>query len=266
MFVRFRSRAVFSFVLVLSFAVIVAACGGDDDTANDDAISDDEVAEQVTSDDADSDLESAPAESTDVDDQAEAETEQEENQEQEEGEEDALQQPSMQWNQPPEMQLAEGADYQAVVTTNRGEVVINLLQDDAPLTVNNFVFLAEQGFYSDVPFHRVISGFMIQTGDPTGTGAGGPGYRFEDEQVTRDYTPGTVAMANAGPNTNGSQFFIVHGDLRGQLPPNYTIFGEVTEGMDVVDAIANVPVQRSRSGEMSSPTEEVKIESVEIRS
>lgn len=182
-----------------------------------------------------------------------------------EEEEESVQQPSMQWDQPPEMQLEEGADYQAVLTTSHGEVVINLLADDAPMTVNNFVFLAEQGFYQNVPFHRVISGFMIQTGDPTGTGAGGPGYRFEDEEVTRDYEPGTVAMANAGPNTNGSQFFIVHGDLRGQLPKNYTIFGEVTEGMDVVDAIANVPVQPSRTGEMSSPTEDVHIESVEIR-
>jgi cyclophilin family peptidyl-prolyl cis-trans isomerase len=182
-----------------------------------------------------------------------------------EEEEESVQQPSMQWDQPPEMQLEEGADYQAVLNTSHGEVVINLLADDAPMTVNNFVFLAEQGFYQNVPFHRVISGFMIQTGDPTGTGAGGPGYRFEDEEVTRDYEPGTVAMANAGPNTNGSQFFIVHGDLRGQLPKNYTIFGEVTEGMDVVDAIANVPVQPSRTGEMSSPTEDVHIESVEIR-
>jgi cyclophilin family peptidyl-prolyl cis-trans isomerase len=182
-----------------------------------------------------------------------------------EEEEGSVQQPSMQWDQPPEMQLDEGADYQAVLTTSHGEVVINLLTDDAPMTVNNFVFLDAQGFYQNVPFHRVISGFMVQTGDPTGTGAGGPGYRFEDEEVTRDYEPGTVAMANAGPNTNGSQFFIVHGDLRGQLPKNYTIFGEVTEGMDVVDAIANVPVEPSRTGEMSSPTEDVHIESVEIR-
>jgi cyclophilin family peptidyl-prolyl cis-trans isomerase len=180
-------------------------------------------------------------------------------------EEQGMQQPSLQWDQPPAMQLEDGIDYKAVLNTNRGEIVIDLLQDEAPVTVNNFVFLAEQGFYQNVPFHRVISGFMIQTGDPTGTGAGGPGYRFDDEPVTRDYVPGTVAMANAGPNTNGSQFFIVHGDLRGRLPKDYTIFGEVTEGQDVVDQIANVQVQPSRTGEMSSPTEEVQINSVEIR-
>jgi cyclophilin family peptidyl-prolyl cis-trans isomerase len=180
-------------------------------------------------------------------------------------EEEDMQQPSMQWDQPPAMQLEDGTDYQAVLKTNRGEIVVNLLEGEAPATVNNFVFLAEQGFYQNVPFHRVISGFMIQTGDPTGTGAGGPGYRFDDEPVTRDYVPGTVAMANAGPNTNGSQFFIVHADLRNRLPKDYTIFGEVVEGMDVVDEIANVQVQPSRTGEMSSPTEEVQINSVEIR-
>jgi cyclophilin family peptidyl-prolyl cis-trans isomerase len=241
--------------------LIVAACGDDDAVSDADDSEDDAVAEEVAETDDEStatpeaEAEPEPTQQPEATDELEVE-----------GEEETVQQPSQQWDQPPEMQLKDGADYKAVLTTNRGEVTINLLQDDAPTTVNNFVFLAEQNFYENVPFHRVISGFMIQTGDPTGTGAGGPGYRFEDEEVTRDYTPGTVAMANAGPNTNGSQFFIVHGDLRGQLPPNYTIFGEVTDGMDIVDQIANVPVQQSRSGEMSSPTEEVYIESVEIRS
>lgn len=171
----------------------------------------------------------------------------------------------MQWSSPPAMELEEGVSYQATLHTTKGDIVINLLAEDAPVTVNNFVFLARQGYYSNVPFHRVIDGFMIQTGDPTGTGAGGPGYEFADEPVTRDYTPGIVAMANRGPDTNGSQFFIVQADLRGRLPKNYTIFGEVTEGMDVVNAIAQVPVQPNpMSGEMSSPVEEVSITSVEI--
>ncbi len=163
------------------------------------------------------------------------------------------------------MELTPGATYQATLHTNKGDIVIDLFASEDPITVNNFVFLANQGFYTNVPFHRVIKGFMIQTGDPTGTGRGGPGYRFQDEKVTRDYTRGTVAMANAGKNTNGSQFFIVHGDLSGKLPPNYTIFGQVSEGMDVVDAIANVPVKLNDMGtEQSVPTEPVTIESVDI--
>lgn len=162
------------------------------------------------------------------------------------------------------MQLEDGVQYQATLHTSMGDIVIDLLRDDAPITVNNFVFLAQQGYYTNVPFHRVIKDFMIQTGDPTGTGAGGPGYDFEDEPVKRDYSPGTVAMANRGPDTNGSQFFIVDGDMRGRLPKNYTIFGEVIDGMDVVRAIASVPVQPNRVGENSSPIDPVVIQSVEI--
>ena len=171
----------------------------------------------------------------------------------------------MQWNQPPAMALEDGKDYGAVIKTSKGDIVVDLYESDAPNTVNNFVFLAQQGYYANVPFHRIISGFMIQTGDPTGTGAGGPGYKFKDELPTNlNYTRGTLAMANAGPNTNGSQFFICHADLTNGLPKNYSIFGTVTEGLDVVDAIANVPVGQSRSGEMSAPKEPVTIESVEI--
>lgn len=169
-----------------------------------------------------------------------------------------------QWSSPPAMELKPGAIYQATLHTTKGDIGIDLFASEDPATVNNFVFLAQQGFYTNVPFHRVMKGFMIQTGDPTGTGRGGPGYRFSDEPVTRDYTRGTVAMANAGPNTNGSQFFIVHGNLTGKLPPNYTIFGEVSQGMDVVDAIANVPVKSNSSGENSAPVEPVSIESVDI--
>jgi peptidylprolyl isomerase len=119
---------------------------------------------------------------------------------------------SLQWTSEPAMQLEDGKDYGAVLHTNKGDIVVDLFETEAPKTVNNFVFLANQGYYTNVPFHRVIKGFMVQTGDPTGTGRGGPGYRFADEPVTREYVRGTVAMANAGANTNGSQFFIVHAD------------------------------------------------------
>lgn len=169
-----------------------------------------------------------------------------------------------QWDAPPAMMLEDGVDYRARIITNFGDVTVDLFEGEAPNTVNNFVFLANQGFYENVPIHRVLAGFVIQSGDPTGTGTGGPGYRFADEPVVRDYTRGTLAMANAGPNTNGSQFFITLADLSGQLPKNYTIFGEVVEGLDVVDQIAQVPVQRGPSGEASSPTEPVFIESIEI--
>ena len=169
-----------------------------------------------------------------------------------------------QWKSAPEMQIDPSKRYRATLHTNKGDITIELLVGDAPKTVNNFVFLAREGFYENVPFHRIIKDFMIQTGDPTGSGSGGPGYRFADERVNRRYERGIVAMANAGPNTNGSQFFICHGRNAESLPPNYTIFGRVTEGLDVVDAIANVPTQSSGRGERSTPTEDVRIESVEI--
>ena len=128
--------------------------------------------------------------------------------------------------------------YFANISTNHGDMVAQLFADEAPRTVNNFVFLAREGFYEDGSFHRVIKDFMIQGGCPEGTGRGGPGYRFQDEQVTRPYVKGTLAMANAGPNTNGSQFFIVHGANVG-LPPNYTIFGMLVEGDETLDTLAN---------------------------
>jgi cyclophilin family peptidyl-prolyl cis-trans isomerase len=163
------------------------------------------------------------------------------------------------------MTIDPAKKYQAIIRTSKGDITVGFFPEDAPQTVNNFIFLARDGFYDGVKFHRVIKGFMVQSGDPTGTGAGGPGYRFRDEPVKQDYTPGTLAMANAGPNTNGSQFFIMHGDASGgRLPKNYTIFGRVTAGMDVVDAIASVPVAANRMGERSAPQEDVTISSVEI--
>jgi cyclophilin family peptidyl-prolyl cis-trans isomerase len=170
-----------------------------------------------------------------------------------------------QWSSPPEMTIDPSRAYHATIATNFGDIEVDLFAQETPVTVNNFVFLANAGFYDGVPFHRIIEDFMIQTGDPTGTGRGGPGYRFADEPVSRRYTKGIVAMANAGPNTNGSQFFIVHAQDAG-LPPNYTIFGEVTDGLDVVDAIAGVPISSSPTGEPSVPEVEVIIERVTVTS
>jgi cyclophilin family peptidyl-prolyl cis-trans isomerase len=166
------------------------------------------------------------------------------------------------WGAPPRMVLDPKKRYSATIQTTHGTIEVDLMAGIAPITVNNFVFLALQGYYTNVKFHRVIKGFMVQTGDPTGTGRGGPGYRFEDERVTTPYRLGTLAMANAGPNTNGSQFFIVQGANGATLPPNYTIFGQVTGGMDVVDTIAGVPVG---GPERSAPITPVVITSVTVQ-
>jgi cyclophilin family peptidyl-prolyl cis-trans isomerase len=170
-----------------------------------------------------------------------------------------------QWAEPPSFTIDPEREYFATVATNFGAIELRLFPAEAPLAVNNFVFLASQQYYAGTPFHRVIKNFMIQTGDPTGTGRGGPGYRFADEPVIRGYDRGIVAMANAGPDTNGSQFFIVHGDdVDLRLPRNYTIFGEVVGGLEVVDAIASLPVRRSSSGEPSVPEVDVSINQVSI--
>lgn len=156
--------------------------------------------------------------------------------------------PAKRYNAPPEMQIDTSQAYQATIFTNKGEIGLQLYPQEAPKTVNNFVVLANDGYYDGIKFHRVVPGFVIQAGDPTGTGAGGPGYKFNDEPVNRSYKAGTVAMANAGPNTNGSQFFICIED-QPSLPPNYTIFGQVTSGMDVVrnirqgDTIETITIQ-----------------------
>jgi cyclophilin family peptidyl-prolyl cis-trans isomerase len=169
-----------------------------------------------------------------------------------------------QYSKPFELSLDAKKTYTAVFKTNFGSFTAEFYPEDAPITVNNFVNLAKDGYFTNTPFHRIIAGFVIQGGDPTGTGAGGPGYRFADEPITKDYLKGTLAMANAGPNTNGSQFFVVLDNLTGRLPKNYTIFGAVIEGIEVVDAIAAVPVGASRSGERSAPQQPVTLESVTI--
>ena len=145
---------------------------------------------------------------------------------------------SKQWNSPPAMQIDANKKYAASMETNRGTIEIELFAKEAPKTVNNFVFLAREGFYDGVSFHRVISNFVIQGGDPTGTGSGGPGYKFEDETRGNPHRHGTgsLSMANAGPNTNGSQFFVTHSP-QPHLDGKHTVFGKVTKGQDVVNAI-----------------------------
>ena len=159
--------------------------------------------------------------------------------------------------------IDEKGNYSAVIETSLGSIEIELFTDIAPITVNNFVNLSNDGYYDNVIFHRVIKGFMIQGGDPSGTGHGEmgkyPGYEFQDElNNPMQYEKGIVAMANRGPNTNGSQFFIMHVDY--PLPYDYTIFGKVSNGIDVVDAIANV-----QTGDMDKPVDDVVINSVDIK-
>lgn len=172
------------------------------------------------------------------------------------------QEPATPSPKPPPMMIDTAKSYTAILHTEKGDITITLNAKETPITVNNFVALARTNFYNGTPFHRVIRGFMIQGGDPKGDGTGGPGYKFADEPFTGEYTRGTVAMANSGPNTNGSQFFIMHAD--NQLPKNYVIFGKVTEGLEAVDAIAAAPVTQSPTGEESIPVTPVKVTSVEI--
>lgn len=160
-----------------------------------------------------------------------------------------------------EMQSDVEKSFTATLQTTEGVIVIALNAKETPKTVENFVSLSRKGFYNNTIFHRVIKGFMIQGGDPKGDGTGGPGYQFDDEPFSGEYSRGTVAMANAGPNTNGSQFFIMHQDYA--LPKNYVIFGKVKEGLEVVDKIATAQVTTS-GGENSKPVNPVTIQTVVI--
>ena len=164
----------------------------------------------------------------------------------------------------PEMIIDQNKSYTAVIQTSMGDLTVEFFSDTAPITVNNFVSLSNDGYYDNIIFHRVISGFMIQGGDPSGTGHGEygkfPGYTFEDELNNQQpYEKGILAMANAGPNTNGSQFFIMHVDY--PLPYQYTIFGKVTDGLDVIDTIASV-----QTAEGDRPVEDVVILGVTVSS
>ena len=175
------------------------------------------------------------------------------------------------WSSPPAMTIDQNKTYTATIKTNYGDIVIQLFPKEAPVTVNNFVFLAREGpppcnehtcTTESFAVAMVIKGFMAQGGDPTGTGMGGPGYQFKDElPTTRSYTKGIIAMANAGANTNGSQFFIMLADY--PLAKNYSIFGQVTGGQDVVDKIGNVPVDDPNS-QSPKPTVDVHINTITI--
>lgn len=167
-----------------------------------------------------------------------------------------------QYSAPPKMSISSEKKYFATMTTDKGEVKIELFNTENPVTVNNFVFLAKEGFYEGTVFHRIVKDFMIQGGDPKGDGSGGPGYKFNDEKITRDYAKGIIAMANSGPNTNGSQFFIMLKDT--PLPKNYVIFGKVVEGLEAVDKIGQSETVDNGYGEKSKPTQLTKIEKVAI--
>ncbi|MFM9131244.1 MAG: peptidylprolyl isomerase [Actinomycetota bacterium] len=159
----------------------------------------------------------------------------------------------------PEFGIDPQKRYTATMETSMGTIVIALDAINAPVTVNNFVFLAGYHYYDGIIFHRIINGFVCQGGDPGGTGTGGPGYRFEDEPVKNRYQIGSLAMANAGPNTNGSQFFLISGQNGVTLPPQYHHFGQVVKGLDVVDAMQQVPTGRG-----DRPVTDVVINSVTI--
>ena len=149
------------------------------------------------------------------------------------------------FDQSPEFGIDTAKRYTATMSTSMGDMVIALDAINAPITVNNFVFLAGYHYYDGVIFHRIINDFVCQGGDPTGTGTGGPGYRFQDEPVKQRYQLGSVAMANAGPNTNGSQFFLISGLHGVGLPPQYNHFGQIVKGLEVLDAMQNVETDRS---------------------
>lgn len=163
----------------------------------------------------------------------------------------------------PEQVMEEGVDYGAVIKTSVGDIEVDLFEDETPITVNSFLFLSKERFYDDLIFHRVIKDFVIQAGDPKGDGTGGPGYQIVDEITERTYEPYTLGMANSGPNTNGSQFFITTGGISDQsleaLDGNYTIFGKVTSGFAVVDAI-----ERVKTDVNDKPVNSVVIESIQI--
>lgn len=172
-----------------------------------------------------------------------------------------------QWTEAPSTIVDPSKSYTATVETSHGTMVFALDAAAAPTTVSNFVCLSASGYYDFTLFHRVMVDFMIQGGDPTATGTGGPGYQFADELPSGDapYTRGTLAMANSGANTNGSQFFIVHQDLPAEFPLNYSIFGHISEGEDVLDTLATIPVTQSPRGEMSDPIATVGIVRITIQ-
>jgi len=164
-----------------------------------------------------------------------------------------------QWTTPPAMQIDPKKQYKAHMETDKGTMVIELFADKTPMTVNNFVFLSREGYYDGVIFHRVIDNFMVQGGDPTGTGRGGPGYKFGDEfnSSLKHDKQGILSMANAGPGTNGSQFFITHGPTP-HLNGKHTVFGQVVEGLDV---LMSIPARAA--GNVNAPAEKISLVTIE---
>jgi len=169
------------------------------------------------------------------------------------------------WSEAPKQVISTAKHYQVKLYTTDGTITADILPKIAPITANNFIFLSCNGFYDGLDFHRTIPNFMIQGGDPKGDGTGGPGYQFQDEKVARPYTVGSLAMANSGANTNGSQFFIIQGSEGETLPQQYNLFGQVTRGMNVVDKIVNAPAHAGSDGETSAPDSPVHIKTVTVQ-
>jgi len=169
------------------------------------------------------------------------------------------------YDKAPEMIIDKNKKYSADIETSKGNFKVELDAKNVPIAVNNFVFLSKNNFYDGLTFHRIVKDFMIQGGDPKGDGTGDPGYKFNDEKIVGDYSPGTLAMANSGANTNGSQFFIMTGDYsNGKLPKNYVIFGKVISGMDIIKNIEETPTSNNGGGEQSKPNEKVVINKITI--
>lgn len=222
-------------LLVLATMLLVAAGCGSDDSGSDDSKKSSDDAAQEEGGGGDSDLDKTVAKRADSYDAA------------------------------PTEKLDPAKKYEVELDTDKGTIKVVVDQKAGPIAAANFVFLVKEGFYDGVKFHRILKDFMVQTGDPTGTGMGGPGYRIKDDAVKGTYERGTVAMANAGPDTGGSQFFIVHGtDV--QLPPDYSIFGKVTDkaSLATLDEIASVEVEPGANGEPSSPTETVRVRTAKL--
>ncbi|MGI9540277.1 MAG: peptidylprolyl isomerase [Miltoncostaeaceae bacterium] len=225
-----HSRLPLLLMLVAALAIGLAACGGDDDEADAPVTVDGPSGSIVCSTEA-------------PDEPADPQT----------------------YDAAGDVGIDPGTTYTATLATSCGDIVVELDPGLAPNATNNFVFLAEEGFYDGLTFHRVVPGFVVQGGDPSGDGTGGPGYQFEDELPDDGYSQGSLAMANAGPNTNGSQFFIVTGDASA-LGNNFTRFGRVTEGLDVAQAIEGLADPSAPPGDPASqqPTQTVYINSVTI--
>lgn len=229
-------RFPFLLVFLAALSLLLAACGDDDSS-------------KKTSSDTTSDSSSQDSSTTDDD---------------EGGADPDVASRADSYDAAPDLKLDPKEKYVVELDTDKGKIRIDIDQKAGPIAAANFVALVKDGFYDGIVFHRIVEGFMIQSGDPTGTGAGGPGYEIQDDPVNTEYEKGTLAMANRGPNTGSSQFFIVQGD-GSQLSPDYSIFGKVQkDSLDVVDELAAVETEDNGQGEVSRPTKTVKITSAKL--